>query len=271
MKKLQIFGNSIGYAFDFDYYYDRQINVFIEEYDSVKQDDSINILFLVAEPAEVMHDAYKFAISNWDKFDFIFTHDEKVLQCQNSVLFEFGSNWVNPDGGTQDRIFGVSTVVGKKNSCTGHKLRQVLWKNQEKITTPRVFYQSHLAMIADDYPNNPVLYGDKDPLFETMFSVVIENTRAGYYFSEKLIDCLYKKTIPIYWGCPKISNYFNMNSIVETTTLEEIINACNQLTPDFYFNNKENIEENFQIAQKWSMTRLKDRFIEKLDELFKGV
>jgi hypothetical protein len=59
----------------------------------------------------------------------------------------------------------------------------------------------------------------KIEIFETyMFSIVIENSRQIHYFTEKIIDCLLTKTIPIYYGCPNISDYFDTSGwiILET-------------------------------------------------------
>jgi hypothetical protein len=43
---------------------------------------------------------------------------------------------------------------------------------------------------------------------------VIENDRAPNYFTEKLIDCFALGTIPIYWGCPNIGDFFDARGII---------------------------------------------------------
>ena len=59
-----------------------------------------------------------------------------------------------------------------------------------------------------------------------MFSVTIENDKYETYYTEKLTDCFATGTIPIYWGCLNISQYFNPKGIVilNTNNLFEIIN-----------------------------------------------
>ena len=47
-----------------------------------------------------------------------------------------------------------------------------------------------------------------------MFSIAIENSRNGCYFTEKILDCFTTRTVPIYWGCPDIGDYFDMNVII---------------------------------------------------------
>ena len=52
----------------------------------------------------------------------------------------------------------------------------------------------------------------------------MENCKSPGYFSEKIIDCLIQGTIPIYWGDPTISSYFNMKGIINFNNIDEIAN-----------------------------------------------
>jgi hypothetical protein len=46
------------------------------------------------------------------------------------------------------------------------------------------------------------------------FMICFENTSKTNYLTEKLVNAYYSGTIPIYWGCPNIADYINMNSIL---------------------------------------------------------
>ena len=46
------------------------------------------------------------------------------------------------------------------------------------------------------------------------FMICFENKSQPNYFTEKLINAYYYGTIPIYWGCPTINKYVNMDSIL---------------------------------------------------------
>ena len=46
------------------------------------------------------------------------------------------------------------------------------------------------------------------------FMICFENSSVPNYFTEKLINAYIANTIPIYWGCPNISDYVNMDSIL---------------------------------------------------------
>ena len=47
-----------------------------------------------------------------------------------------------------------------------------------------------------------------------MYSVTIENDKYETYWSEKILDCFATGTIPIYYGTPDITNFFNEDGII---------------------------------------------------------
>ena len=61
-------------------------------------------------------------------------------------------------------------------------------------------------------------YGHDTPEYTAMignykFMICFENGSKENYFTEKLINAYYYKTIPIYWGCPNL-DYINLDSIL---------------------------------------------------------
>ena len=50
------------------------------------------------------------------------------------------------------------------------------------------------------------------------YSIVIENSSIKNYFTEKLFDCFLERTVPLYWGCPNILDYFPEESLIVLTT-----------------------------------------------------
>ena len=49
-------------------------------------------------------------------------------------------------------------------------------------------------------------------LDSSRYSLCIENSQQPNYFTEKITDCILSLCIPIYWGCPNISNYLPKDS-----------------------------------------------------------
>lgn len=54
------------------------------------------------------------------------------------------------------------------------------------------------------------------------FSVVIENMRADFYFSAKLINCFVHGVVPVYWGAPSIAMFFNISGIIVFDSLQQV-------------------------------------------------
>lgn len=70
------------------------------------------------------------------------------------------------------------------------------------------------------------------------FMICFENVSAPNYLTEKLINAYCGKTIPIYWGCPNISDFVNMDAILylkpnfTDADVEELIDEIIRLDND---------------------------------------
>ena len=65
------------------------------------------------------------------------------------------------------------------------------------------------------------------------YSICIENCRKENYFTEKFTDAILCWTIPIYYGCSNISNFFPKDSyyeidITKDNCYEDVINIINK-------------------------------------------
>ncbi len=108
---------------------------------------------------------------------------------------------------------------------------------------------------------------EKYKLFEdSMYHIAIENTQNVNYVSEKIVDCFMSYTIPIYWGCPNIGDYFNMDGILTFQTPEEFENILDNLNEQFYHDRLYAVIENYKIAnEKYSF--YSDRVNEVLNRI----
>jgi hypothetical protein len=84
------------------------------------------------------------------------------------------------------------------------------------------------------------------------FSIVLENSRPQYYFSEKLIDCFASRTIPLYWGSD-VSPFFDMNGIITFNNLEELEEIFKTLTPEKYLSMQQSIDNNYKLVEKYKI------------------
>lgn len=192
----------------------------------------------------------------------LLTYQEEVLDSNPKArLFHFPNTWIK-DYVFKEKEFSVSTIVGGKNfaGLEGHALRHELWRHREQITIPKRFYlsgsakhsHSFVKFTEADYTNELVLGPSKQPLFDSMFHIAIENTSINNFFTEKLIDCFQTKTVPIYYGCPNIGEYFNKAGMFCVNDLTRIIDTCNYLiNPTIYNLMLPVIEENYLRSEKW--------------------
>jgi hypothetical protein len=69
-----------------------------------------------------------------------------------------------------------------------------------------------------------------------MFTIAIENTSHEHYFTEKIVNPFLYHTIPLYWGCKKIEEYFPNYSIKLTGNINmDIITIGRVLKNPEYF------------------------------------
>ena len=124
---------------------------------------------------------------------------------------------------------------------------------QKHIFIPYIFFRSNIGSKIPEInpPSNPILTGNKNDLFTLFqFSIVIENSRQNNYFSEKLIDCLITKTIPIFYGAPNIDKYFDTTGwiILENEDVNEAIRKINSIQRNHYKKYLHIVENNYQTC-----------------------
>ena len=190
-------------------------------------------------------------------YDKIITSNPIILEkCSNARFMIYGTTWLNksnhhPDSfgkfteelGQLKKNFSLSMVCGSLSGKSGYNLRHIIFQNQNRINVPKRFYSSTRFVI----PGVPTLPNDdKINLFYSMYSIAIESTQEKNYISEKLIDCLITKTIPVYWGCPNVSDFFDISYWLN---IEDLLNF--NFTEEYYNNNIEKINKNFEEAKKY--------------------
>jgi hypothetical protein len=226
-------------------------------------ENDINI-FACEEPNEYFGN-HDWIIQNHDKFSLVLSWSERVIRmCPNSQLLIYGESWL--DDGT-DRItkertkkFEVSHLRGAKLNSYGHQLRHIIFNRKDEVKVPTKFYPTvePYKVWQDNIDGKDFILG------ESMFSVIIENSSHNNYFTEKLTDCMLMKTVPIYWGCSNIEQYYNPKGMFIFRSDDDAINIINSLTPDTYKNMMPYVEENYTRAFQYKnyITRIKNQIVE---------
>lgn len=98
----------------------------------------------------------------------------------------------------------LSCIASKLQQFKGHRLR-LHFINTLKEEIPSIdFFGKGSNYIPDKM----------DGLLPYRYSLAIENTTAPYYFTEKITDCFLAYTVPIYYGCKNIGQYFPERSFI---------------------------------------------------------
>jgi hypothetical protein len=224
---------------------------------------SINVLVL-QEPNEYfgLHD---WAIQNKDLFNVILTWDDKLLNNLDNALFlPFGHSWFKPDQYQKEhkKKFQISHLCGKLLKTYGQSLRHELLARENEIKIPTKYFDVY----GDRYNIEEARKGKEEVFGDSMFGVAIENTSHNGYFTEKILDCFLLKTIPIYWGCTDIDNFFNKEGIIKFGNVDEFTYISNRLNEDYYNSRKEIIEENYQKALQY--IDYESNVVNKITEIF---
>ena len=81
-----------------------------------------------------------------------------------------------------------------------------------------------------------------------------ENCAVDYWFTEKLIDALVTGCIPIYYGCPSIGKFFNIEGFLIFKNMAEFDDLMDKYVTEEYYNeikDKGILKENFDKAQEY--------------------
>ncbi len=206
------------------------------------------VIAYLLEPRAIDPKPYHYVMKNLKKFDLVLTYDEQLLRshpekCEfvhavgSSTLFDHALH-------TKSKMCSIFTG---KNWTEGHRLRHLALERYGE------FFD---GVKTDETPRVPW----KDPwLKDFFFSVAIENSKQDYYFTEKIIDCFRSGTIPIYWGCPSIGRFFDLEGIIVFHDLDELGDILQNLSIEEYEKRREAIRRNFQIASQYPQCNLIER------------
>lgn len=192
----------------------------------------------IIESPVITPSAYDFIKNNYYKFDLIFTFSKELLNISKKfILIPYGGCWIDTeDRKVHEKKKDVSIILSSKQTTEGHKLRHTILQRYPSI---------------DSYGfTNPI---DKKitALKDYRFSLVIENCKQDYYFTEKLIDSFITGTIPIYWGCPSIGDFFDTDGMIIFDTIEELDVIMSNLNEELYNSKLESIKYNFEKSKKY--------------------
>lgn len=219
-------------------FFNRKVSV---SFDNLSVDPTADFKVLVQiEPPTIMG-LIRPIIENQGNFDLILAwHPDILVNCPNSELFPFGSCWINKsDRGIHEKSKLVSIIASNKTQTNGHRLRH------------SIINQSIIPMDTFGHGYKPI---DNKivALKDYMFSLIIENDESSNWFTEKIIDCLTTGTVPVYWGCDNISDYFDTRGFILFKTIEEFKELSHTINSETYSDMLPFIKKNFGLSLKYT-------------------
>jgi len=240
--------SKLGYCSDYQtskiFYWDRKVD---EDYETVYTDmvlnqapkNKKNYAWLI-EPVDIAKQNYSLIRNVEDRYKKIFTHEKTLLDLGSPYEFvPFGCCWIREE---DQKIYkknkNISIISSNKKSTNGHHLRHEIINS--KLNGVDVYGRGW----------NEISY-KLEGLKDYRFSIVVENAKRDYWFTEKLIDCLVTGTIPIYWGCPSIGDFFDLNGFIVFDNLKELKDIYLSLTEEKYNNMLNSVLKNFELSKQF--------------------
>jgi hypothetical protein len=198
---------------------------------------------LLLEPSPVSP-SVALSLCHATKFRTIFTHDPFLLKM--SPIYRknlFGTSWSFRSEdltGPPEKHAVISMITSCMSTTDGHRLRLRLAKLLHQN-------QSGVAIFGRDIPWGPFLPDRRDGVAPFLFSIVVENCRKPNYFSEKLVDCFVTRTVPLYWGCPNITEFFDPRGLLIFDNEKSFFELIERVMADpqaIYKACREGLEEN---------------------------
>lgn len=101
------------------------------------------------------------------------------------------------------------------------------------------------------------------------FTIAFENTQSENYVTEKMFDPLYVGSIPIYWGAPNVSEFFNPDSFINVndfSSFEDVIEYVKEVD-----NNDDLYQQILSAPAIHNTSRLKECTEENILERFEEI
>ena len=233
-----------------------------------------NIAWLFESP-ELHRRYYNYIEKHNNLFDLVLTFDKELLDRGENFRFNvYGTTWLHETyRNIWEKSKMCSFILSHKQSSSGHKLRHVI---ANLIT--RDASLDHIDIYGGNYKSLPfsetkAFAADHSPqhisnqkilaLKDYRFSIVIENCKEDYYFTEKIIDCFLSGVVPIYYGCPSIGDFFNTRGMLMFDTQDECLDILQTLSSDTYNTMLPYIKENYETAQKYATFKFNEEEIMK--------
>lgn len=198
------------------------------------------ISIMIIEP-DIIHRLY-IILSHFlnKRFFKVMTKNHNLIKkINNGTFFYFGSTFIDKiDELKINKSQMASIIASEKNILEGHKLRHNIIKTIKSL-------KLDISILGRGYKP---FKNKEDGLKSFKYSIIIENIVENDYITEKIIDACLCETIPIYWGAPNISDYFDSRGIIICNNADEILEAINKISDVDYKSRLKWVKQNKKKA-----------------------
>lgn len=177
------------------------------------------------------------------EFDFVLTHSREHVERLGWIPYCFGGTRIHAnDRKVWNKLWNTSIIASAKDGMEGHKLRHALidhFLNSDRL---------------DVYGIRGIGATKLHSLNHHRFHVAIENCRRDWWFTEAIIDPMLCGTVPIFWGCPSIADFFDPAGIIQCADLDELEYAVRHVTESMYESMLPAVHRNFERAKQFVCT-----------------
>ena len=242
--------------------------VFISDGAEVKS-KYFNVSLTVQEPEYFRRIKNRNLIRLHRNFNLILTSEPCVLNnCKNAVKMLYGTTFLEETDrvSIEEKENEISFICGTRICVlAGHHLRKEVWKKESDIKYAKTFWTSREYPMDSSHRTIDKRLGAKIDTLKAKYHICIENSKIENYFTEKLMDCFMTYTIPIYWGCPNIADYFDSRGMFIVDNLDQLIECCNSVNHNLYESKLEYVKSNYQLCQKYCV-KIENRLQEIIDK-----
>lgn len=232
----------------------------------------INVCHYVDEPLFSYSTIGSYLKKIQEGFDLIFFSDK--INAKTMIIPGYMDTWINIDELSEKKEFSVSFLLSMGGAGINHsvnqsiyQLRRLIWENKERININKRFYISlrDKESFPSEFKNYALPTDSKKWIFDSQFTIVLENCKQENYMTEKLLGPFVALSVPIYLGCPNVRDWFDERGMFIAESVEEVIQICQSITPETYANMLPYLEENRRRAH--DLLGLENRLIQKfIDE-----
>ena len=225
---------------------------------------------------------FNLLLKHYDKFDLILTLDKILLDKLPNAKF-WPANYVSQFNilPNTDNVLPKKSIHWESFEIPENETFKIHKKNKlvSCVSSNKSFLPGHVTRLnfIKSIKNNPKIdffgrgINPVDSKFDVLkdyaFSIAIEMIRPGdmyhlenqiwvddeYLWSEKINDCFLTGTVPIYYGCPIIGEFFNTDGILTFNTAEELNYILNNISMEQYQSMLPAIEDNLNRAKKYPL------------------